>query len=693
MIDRSLLAGAACLIAAPALAEEAPPPDLRDQIVVHGRAIAQVGIATSGSEGTTGYADFENRPIARVGELAENVPGLIATQHSGTGKANQYFLRGFNLDHGTDLAALVDGAPVNMRSHGHGQGYLDLNFLIPELVERIDYAKGPYHAGNGDFSSAGTMRFFTRAQLDRPLAEVTGGSWGYWRALAAGSSDLGAGTVLAALEGTTSNGPWVLDEDLRKINALLRYGTGDIALTLSGYSSRWTSTDQVPERAIASGLIARNGFIDPGLGGRAGRLGLTIGNTGRNGAADARVDGEGAGGEGAGGEGAGTTWSAYAIASRLELTSNFTYFLDDPVNGDQFRQVDRRGVFGGAIAHRFGQGAVVWTLGADARFDRIGAPGLYRTSGGTIRQSVRQDRVDEYGGGVHAQAQLRPAPGLRLVLGLRADAIGYRVQSALAANSGSGSQAIVTPKAALAWQPGRGVELYANYGEGYHSNDVRGATITIDPASGDPADRVPVFARSRGAELGLRVERGTLSAALVGFWLDLASELVFVGDAGTTEPNAASRRWGSEATLFWKPAVWLTVDGSAAWTRARFRGAGAGGAFIPGATPFVAAGGISAELGGGIAATARLRHFAAAPLIEDGSRKADATTLVNLGLYGVRGPVRLALDVLNLFDARDPDISYFYASRLPGEAADGVEDRHIHPVEPRQVRVSLRYRF
>ncbi len=670
MVGCRILTAIPLVMSCPALADEAPPADQTRQIVVHGRAIEQVGVATSGSEGAVGYADFEDRPITRVGELVENVPGLIATQHSGAGKANQYFLRGFNLDHGTDLAASVDGAPVNMRSHGHGQGYLDLNFLIPELVERIDFTKGPYHAENGDFSSAGAMRFTLKSKLDQPFAEVAGGSFGYARALAAGSGDLGGGTLLAAVEGTVSNGPWVLDENLEKLNALVKYSSADISVALSGYSSRWTSTDQVPERAIASGVIPRNGFIDLDLGGRAGRVALTVNAVGGD-----------------------TRWSAYAIASRLELTSNFTYFLDDPVNGDQFRQEDRRGVVGGAIAQRFGQGTLTWNVGAEARFDRIGKLGLYRTTGGIIRETVRQDKVDEYSGGLFGEAVITPTTGLRLMLGLRADAIGYDVRSVLEANSGKGSAAIVTPKAALAWQAAQGVEFYANYGEGYHSNDVRGAAITVDPASGDPADKVPVFARSRGAELGLRVEQGRLTASLVGFWLDLASELVFVGDAGTTEPNDASRRWGSEATLFWKPVDWLTLDGSAAWTRARFRGVEAGQAFIPGATPFVAGGGVSAEFGSGISATLRVRHFDPAPLIEDGSRKSDGTTLVNFGVYGQRGPVRLAVDVLNLFDATDPDISYFYASRLPSEAADGVEDRHIHPVERRQVRASLRYSF
>ena len=245
----------------------------------------------------------------------------------------------------------------------------------------------------------------------------------------------------------------------------------------------------------------------------------------------------------------------------------------------------------------------------------------------------------------------------------------------------------------MAWQTGEGVELYANYGEGYHSNDVRGATIQVDPASGAPADRVPVLARSRGAELGARIERSRLSASLVGYWLDLASELVFVGDAGTTEPNDASRRFGSELAVFWRPIDGLTLDGTAAWTHARFRGVEAGQDHIPGATPFVLGGGVSAKITSRMTFTARLRHFAGAPLIEDGSQRSQATTLVNLGAYWEAGRVRVGLDLLNLFDDKDPDISYWYASRLPGEPVDGIEDRHIHPVEPRQVRVSVRHTF
>lgn len=659
--------------AQPAFADDDPPQPAQpnpDEIVVYGRAIEQIGVATSGSEGVVGFADFENRPISRAGELAENVPGLVATQHSGEGKANQYFLRGFNLDHGTDLAGFVDGAPINMRSHGHGQGYLDLNFLIPELVERIDYTKGPYHAKQGDFASAGSMAFTTKSRLPAPIAEAAVGSFGYYRALAAGSAEIGDATVLAAIEGTLENGPWVLDQNLKKGNAFVKYSAAQWSLGLSAYASRWTSTDQVPERAIASGLIPRLGFIDPDLGGKSGRVALTFnGNFGDTGV------------------------SAYAIGSRLRLTSNFTYFLDDPVGGDQFRQIDRRGVFGGSVRHEAQIGDIKLRFGGEGRWDRIGKVGLYRTVAGSVVSTVRQDRVDEYSGAAYGEGELALTPALRLVLGLRGDVLGYNVCSGLAANSGKGSDTILSPKAALAWRAAPGLELYANFGEGYHSNDVRGATITLDPATGDPADRVPVYARSRGAEVGARIERGTLTASLVAFYLTLQSELVFVGDAGATEPNDASRRFGGEAALFWRPAPWLTIDGTAALTRARFRGVPLGLDRIPGAVPTIFGGGIAAVLGEGLTATVRLRHFGRAPLIEDGSQHSHATTLVNAGGYWQRGALRLGVDLLNVLNSKDADISYFYASRLPGEPVDGVEDRHIHPVESRQVRVSARLAF
>ena len=668
---------AAALLAAPAAANEAqnPPARQQDDIIVYGRELEQIGIAMTGSQGIVGYRDFANRPFARVGEVVETVPGMIATQHSGIGKANQYFLRGFNLDHGTDFAGYVDGAPVNLRTHGHGQGYLDLNFIIPELIERIDYNKGPYAANAGDFSAAGSVRMKTVSTLE-PMAEVTAGSYGYYRALVAGSGRLGNGDLLAAVEGTRSNGPWVLDENLRKLNALLKYSSGTDShgwsVALSGYHASWDATDQVPKRAIDAGLIGRMGFIDPDLGGRTTRIGLTA--NGRFGPTGATL---------------------YAAYYNFRLTSNFTYFLDDPVNGDAFQQRDRRGVFGGAIDHeiaaQIGRMPVVFKIGGEGRYDAIGNIGLYRSVAARPIGTVREDKVSEYSGAVFAQGTASLTPRLRLMLGLRGDLYGYDVHArCLPANSGSGRDGIVSPKANLAWRAADHLELYASYGESFHSNDVRGASIRVDPNTGDPAERVPVLVKARGQELGARLEYPRFRASLVAFHLSLGSELVFSGDGGTTEPNDATRRWGSELNLFWRPVDWLSLDGAASFTRARFHDVPAGMTRIPNSVGKVVSAGAAVELGHGVSASLRLRHFGAAPLIEDDSARSHPTTLVNLGAYWQHGSARLGAEVLNLLDSNDNDITYFYTSRLPGEPAGGVDDDHLHPVEPRAVRISLR---
>lgn len=666
------------LTAGPALAADEDATVAAEEIIVYGRAIDLIGTAQSGSQGIVGYQDLIQRPILRTGELLETIPGLIATQHSGEGKANQYYLRGFNLDHGTDFAGYVDAVPVNMRSHGHGQGYSDFNFVIPELVERIDYRKGPYWADVGDFSAAGTAAFKTWDTLPESYVQLTAGQFGYARAVAAGSTGLGSGNLLAGVAATFDDGPWVLDSNLQQYTGLLKYsqGSGDqyLSVQIGGYDGVWNATDQVPERAIDSGLIDRFGYIDDTLGGSATRLwAVASGVFGAN------------------------RFSAYAVSSRFALTSNFTYFLEDPVLGDQFQQADSRSIFGGSYAHDFALGLggrpLTLTLGGDVRYDDIGAVGLYRSSRGERTRTVREDSVGEFSIAGYGEAQWALSPVFRATLALRFDHFGYDVTSSIPENSGSGTANIVSPKVALAWRAADGLELYANYGQGYHSNDARGAAISLDPNSLEPAEPVDLLVRATGAEIGGRYVSTRFNATLVAFWLDLASELLFIGDGGTTEPNPASRRFGIEFSSFWKPVDVLVIDMSGGWTDAHFRDVDPLADRIPGAVQFVLAAGGTWDITPNIAATLRVRHFGAAPLTEDGSVTSDATTLVNFGAYWTAGPVRLSFDIYNLFDSKVPDISYFYPSRLPGEPAEGVEDRHIHPAEPRQLRISARFSF
>ncbi|MCC6317172.1 MAG: TonB-dependent receptor [Gemmatimonadaceae bacterium] len=650
-------------------------------VKVTGRIDDLSGVASSASEGRVGASDFRLRPLMREGELLETVPGMIVTQHSGDGKANQLFVRGFNLDHGTDFQTRLDGMPVNNPSHAHGQGYTDLNFLIPELVEHIDYRLGVHHASLGDFGSAGGAEFHLARSLDRPFISLEGGRWGYSRLAAGASRDVGPGTLLIGGEGKAYDGPWSVDQRLRKASGLVRYSWGAPTSRFSvlglGYNNRWNASDQLPLRAVESGSVSRFGQIDPSLGGESDRYSLS-GSWNRLGGTSTQVV------------------QVYGIRSTLDLYSNFTYLLDDATDGDQFNQRERRSVIGANAQHKqqgrlFGREATL-TLGLQHRTDVVDDIGLHRTRDRQRLSTVRQDDVTQSGTGLFGEAEVRWAPKLRTVVGLRGDAYQFRVTGD-PVNSGRTTDAIASPKASLIFTPSSRVELYLSGGLGFHSNDARGTTITVDPNSGDQATRVDPLVRSRGVELGLRATPVTGLRSTVTVWaLELASELVFVGDGGTTEPSDRSRRSGITFANFYRPIAPLSFDADVSLARARFVGVGADANRIPGALEnVIAAGATWGGLGRGPFASLRLRHFGAYPLIEDNSVRATGTTLMN-GEVGIELPrMRLQLSVLNLLNARARDIQYYYASRLAGEPAGGIEDVHFHPVEPRQVRLGVRF--
>jgi hypothetical protein len=624
--------------------------------------------------------DLLARPVTRVGEVLEAAPGLVVTQHSGEGKANQYFLRGFNLDHGTDLAIAVDGMPANMRSHAHGQGYADLNFLIPELIDALQVRKGPYLADEGDFATAGALRLDLRDALERPLVQATAGSFGYWRGLAAGSWALGPGTLLAAGEAAGYDGPWRRPDELRRLSGVLRYSGGapddGYAVTSMAYSGRWHATSQIPARAVSEGLIDRFGTLSPTDGGRAQRYSLS--------ARWART-----------GELGTTRVSAYAIRSVLDLYNDFTYFLDDPVNGDQFLQRDRRWTLGADVAHAlawapFGRDATT-RLGVQARSDDVRL-GLFDTAQRAITGTVRTDRVRQRSVGAWTDTAIAWTGWLRSTSGLRVDWMGGRVRSDDPLNSGAAGQWIASPKLGLVLGPWRATELFLNADTGFHSNDMRGATIRVDPTDPlTPLSRVPLLVRAKGAEIGLLTRPlPGLETRLALFALTLGSELVFQGDAGTTVPSRASRRVGVEWNTRWSPRPGLAFDLDLAATRARFTQPDPAGDRIPGAPGLVVAAGVALDQGLGWFGAARLRLFGPRPLIEDNSIRSGTTALVNAQAgYRFGNGAALRLDVLNLFNARASQIDYAYVSRLPGEPAEGVLDRHFHPVEPLAVRVTL----
>ena len=697
LIRRPLRVAATVLtVAGSASHAETPPPPttgpVSPSIIVTGRQEDLTGIATSANQGTVSAADIALRPILRPGEIVEQIPGVIITQHSGSGKANQYFLRGFNLDHGTDLAVSVDGVPVNMPSHAHGQGYADLNFLIPELVEKVDYKKGPYYANVGDFGSAGAFDLHYYDKLPQGIARIEGGQYGYVRGVIANNQAIGDGNLLYAFELEHNNGPWVEGDDERKVDGVLRFSSGDTrngwSISAEAYHNVWRSTDQVPDRAItgasdpvgapappAADLISRYGEIDRSDGGNTGRYAIT---------ADWRRTAD--------------TSSAhitlYAIHYDLDLFSNFTYFLDDPVHGDQIEQQDRRWIEGGKASQIWRHGLFglpsTTTIGLDVRNDDIDN-GLYHTEARARLSATTVDHIAETIASPYVENETRWTDWLRTVVGVRADAVWLDVHNKVGGSSGNVARHIVSPKANVIFGPWAKTEIYLAYGQGFHSNDARGVVSRADPAT--------ALARSGGEEIGLRTTLIPNLRSELSFWrLHLQSELVWDGDAGTNTPSGPTTRYGVEFANWYTPTKWLTIDADYAWSHARFTDMEPTGPYVPEALVSTFDGGIAVHDVPGalsrLSAGLRLRYFGPRPLTQDGSVKSKATTLLYADVgYRLTKGVKVGLEVFNLLDSHDSDIDYFYTSRLPGEPLAGVEDIHTHPSEPREFRISATASF
>lgn len=685
-----VLALACACVAAGAQGQSATAAVALERVAVEGRHYDNaIGSSDAASEGSIRAELLKSRPALRPGEVLEFVPGLIVTQHSGDGKANQYFQRGFNLDHGTDFATTVNGLPVNMPTHGHGQGYADLNFLIPELVERIDYRKGPYFAKNGDFSAAGSADITYRTTLTENFAALTLGQRQFQRFVGAGATALGGGlNLLAAVEVQHNDGPWRLPEHLRKSNGVLTLSGGTRAqgwsASLMGYDARWNSTDQVPERLIDAGRYNGEPFgrfdaVDTSDGGNTRRSSLSGEWHRATDASRSRV-------------------SAYAMDYRLQLFSNFTYALDRPDVGDQFSQQDDRRVYGLTASHSLDHvlaGLPARSeVGLQLRHDRIRV-GLFDTVQRRITATTRDDLVRQTQAGIYGQTSVELAPWLRAVAGLRADEARFDVNSlTLAANSGRTSAHLLSPKLSLVAGPWARTEFFFNAGRGFHSNDACGTTTRVDPRSGDALEPVPGLVAARGLELGARTEwLPGLQSSLALWKLDVDSELVYVGDAGATEANRPSKRRGVEWNNRYVPEPWLLIDADLAWTHARFADTDPAGNRIPNAVDQVASLAVTLRELGPWSASLQWRYLGSGALIEDNTVRSRASLTTNLRVsrrLGTRS--ELTLDVFNLADRKVNDIEYFYESRLPGEAA-AVADRHVHPAEPRTVRLTLKLGF
>ncbi len=654
-----------------------------NEVEVRANAKDLIGVANTAAEGTVLKKQLEQRTVYRPGELLEAVPGLIVTQHSGEGKANQYFARGFNLDHGTDLRISVDGMLVNQRSHGHGQGWADTNFLIPELARGLQYQKGPYYADQGDFSSAGAVSINYVDKIPQGIASYGAGQQGFMRGLVANSHEMGAGNFLYAFELLKKDGPWEKKEKFGKFNAVLRYsqntGKTKFNITAMGYGGSWNATDQIPQRAVDSGLVSRLGTIDPSDGGNAHRFSLS--------SALKHTSGYGV-----------TKVNMYTLHTNLDLYSNFTYFLDDPINGDQFSQFDKRFQSALNLSHawvnEFAGFAFENTVGVQYQNDIIDN-GLLHTKNRQTLSTTRKDQIQEDSIGLYFQNTVQWLEKFRTVTGVRSDFFWFDVNNNIDANSGKEYDSMTNPKLSLIFGPWAKTEYYFSYGSGFHSNDARGTTTTVDPKTGAPIDRVNPLARSTGFEAGLRTAiLPGLQASISFFQLDLDSELIFVGDVGTTEASRPSRRRGFEVSAFYMPTNWFNIDVDYSLARARFTESDPAGNHIPLSIRGVGKVAIGVDNLGPFFGSMQFRYFGKRPLIEDNSVESKNIMTLNGQIgYKITKKTRLMLQGFNILNTRAHTTDFFYASRLPGEPTAGVEDKHFHPIESRSFRVSLTTNF
>ena len=633
------------------------------EMVVTGREKNLIGIAGSASQGEVSNKQFEYRALSRNGELVEVVPGAVATQHSGSGKANQYFLRGYNLDHGTDFTTIVDGIPMNMPSHAHGQGYMDINSVIPELVNKVQYGKGPYYAEVGDFSAAGYAKMTSMNTLSQGIAKFTAGEFGYYRGLIANSNKVGDGNLLYGGEINVYDGAWSIPEDSHKYNGMLRYTLNQenwgIAVNSKAYSNAWTATNQLSQTAIDE--VGLYGSINPTDGGNTNRYSLStnLWNKGDNWKNDANL---------------------YALYYDVDLYSNYTGFVSGS-QGDQVHQFENRVQLGGNIEHTRNQKLFDFnmdnTVGLSFRHDEIMNMGVDNTENRNYLNTINHNNIGETTAGIYFKNETFWLEKLRTVTGLRGDFIHNDVTQIAnslsdsdttaaavlnAKNSGKSSGAMISPKFGIVVGPWYDTEYFFNAGSGYHSNDARGTVLKAN-ADGSPASAITPLARTYGGEIGVRsnfIPR--LNSTLALWWLHSAQELTFSGDDGTTNANGASQRYGIEFTNYYKVTDWLTLDFDYAQTIARYMQNPTSGcthsanptedvtctnSYIPNSVGSVISAGIQVVAPNGLYSTLRLRHFGDSPLDSNGTYWAGNTNILNLGLGYKQKSYKFDLSLFN----------------------------------------------
>jgi hypothetical protein len=622
------------------------------------------------------------QPQGRPAQVLRLIPGFIAVEHSGgAGKADQYFLRGFDADHGTDVAFFTDGMPINFRSHAHGQGYTDLNFIIPETIEGLDVYKGGYHTEFGDFATAGAVNFKTRDVVKEGVVQLAGGQFNTQRYLLMLSPTVDKVRTLFAAEGYYTDGPFQSDNRYFRGNLLGKAtfnptSRSELSVTGTFHKAQWNGSGEIPLRAVTDGTLDRFGAVDPSEGGR------TIRSTGRmNYHYDTTSGGR-------------FFADAFGQYYKFDLYTNFTFFLNDPVNGDGFQQSDQRVVYGGDVGYHqtlslLGMPGAV-TLGAQARVDDIHArlaPQVRRTVLGT----TTDNDIQEASYAPYLKAELQPFQWMRLAGGLRSEIFTFdvrnRCQDCVEQPAGRTTSGVLLPKANLILGPWASTEFFLNYGDGFHSNDARAAVV----GGASP------IARARTYEAGVRSKPwGPDGVELIAtLWaLDLNQELVFVGDEGTTEVRGASRRRGMEVAARGQVYGPLYFNGSFTWTKAEFRNGDA----IPLAPEFTAYGALLLRWPEGLTSQLQATYLGVRPLIEDRSAKApswvdvDLSERYQLPIKLSHGRLEAFLFIQNLLNTKWEQATFFFESRLRNEAA-GVNDIHFVPGNPRFVMGGLAWYF
>jgi outer membrane cobalamin receptor len=625
--------------------------------------------------------DLSLRPVRSSQDVLKTVPGLVIAQHAGGGKAEQIFLRGFDIDHGTDISLTVDGMPVNMVSHAHGQGYADLHFLIPEVIDRVDFNKGPYYAEHGDFTTAGYAAFQTKSTLDRSSIKLEAGQFDSYRTVALidlfNNNTLNRNAYIA-VDYSSTDGYFESPQGFNRINVMGKYherinDNSILTVSTSTFRSRWDASGQVPQRAIDQGLITRFGAIDDKEGGSTSRSNLNLQMTTYN--------------------ENNSVWKnqVYFVDYDFELYSNFTFFLEDSINGDQIKQKEHRKIYGYNSSYSFtrktGSKDLRSTFGMSIRYDDVNDVELSHTRQRKVTlNSLALGQVDQLNAALYADETLRLTDRLTVNAGLRFDHFQFNYVDDLDTlyERQSDGINILSPKLSLYYDLNSSTQLYVKSGTGFHSNDTR-VVVAKEAAH--------VLPRAYGADAGafFKVFGNTLVQA--GVWmLDLEQEFVYVGDAAVVEPGDRTRRYGADLSLRSQPVSWLFIDGDINYTVPRIVGAAKGEDHVPLAPTLTTTGGATIKTRKGLTSSLRCRLVGDRPANEANTVTAKGYFLVDAVISYTRRSFEVSVTAENLLDAEWNEAQFDTESRLMHET-EPVSELHFTPGTPRYVKASITFFF